>query len=52
MLGVFALGSAFHNSVVNVNFHSSVDQGLEDLCHQFFISTSILEPEQHDFVVV
>ena len=53
MLGVFALGSAFHDSVVNVNFHSSIDQGLEDLCHQFLISsTSILEPEQHDFVAI
>ena len=46
-------GFTFYNNVVNVDFHGSTDQGLEDFFHYSLISsTVILKSERHDFVVV
>ena len=44
---------AFHNNVINVDFHGSDDQGLEDYHHSSLISsTSILKPKRHGFAAV
>lgn len=46
-------GFALYNNVINVDFHSSVDQGLEDFCHYSLVgSTNILKSKWHEFVTV
>ena len=47
------LPRVLHHNVVNVDFHSSIDQGFEDLCHQPLISSAnILELKWYNFVAV
>ena len=44
---------ALYDNVVNVDFHSSTDQRLENFCHQpLGGSTSIIESERHEFVII
>ena len=44
VLNVHNLGFVLYENVINVDFHSSINQGLEDFCHQPLVgSVSILE---------
>ena len=53
VLGVLSLGFALYNNVVNVDYHNSTNQGLENFRYQPMVSsTSVLESKRHDFVTV
>ena len=54
MLEVIRAGDTFHQHVINVHFHCSTDQILEDFVNHALLEggPSVFEPKMHHFVAI